>query len=185
LRNNLQNVGLAIAVGLTLLGMGCDEPANQREARAVDDQQALYVQNQPAPVFNYSLPRHLMVELYKAKNQNLATYSYVISPYTGKVIWYSPSLGYPIPGGTQLTNSQARDSSTSTVVLPQAEPDGLYTPSTSEGTYVMCVDSDGMVTPAYVEDHVLCSVVPLKINNGVLMPDDGVKGSLRIDPSKH
>jgi len=161
---------LALCMPL-LMADSCDN-ANNKEAQAVDHQQTLYVRNQPAPFFDFSLERDLMIQLYQLRNNSLATYSVVQSEYTGKVLWSCPSIGFPIPGGTQLTNPSAPSvAHNALAVLPQAEPNGLYTPATSEGTYVMCVDEKGHVTPVYEEKHVTAFVRPMKEVNGTLVPD--------------
>jgi hypothetical protein len=37
-------------------------------------------------VFDWSLERHLLTELYKVRNNAVATYSYVRNQYTGKIL---------------------------------------------------------------------------------------------------
>lgn len=153
---------------LTLLLLsGCDS-ANSVEAQAVGQQQSIYVQNQPAPTFEWSLERHLMIQLYRARNQRVTTYSYVVSPMTGRVMFSCPSMGYPIPATTQLTNTEAAD--VNGHVLPQAEPNGLYSPTETHATWVMCLRPNGDVMPVYIENDVFCSPVQLIEQGGQLVP---------------
>lgn len=77
----------------------------------------------------------------------------------------------------------ARDYSGSTMVegvIPQAEPNGLYTPDTSAGTWVLCVLPDGSISPSYIEDNVRCYTVMMKEVDGKLVPVEGAKSSVNI-----
>lgn len=148
--------------------------ARDREERQVGTQQDLYTRTQPPPFFNWSLQRHLMVEFYKAQNQATATYSYVLSPFTGAILFECQSVGFPITGGTSLTNPEQTNG------IAQAEPNGLYPPLNSAATYVMCLNEDGTVAPTYVEQDVLTFTRPMTSQNGQLVPRQGSISSVRI-----
>jgi len=156
----------------------CDA-SDQREHADVERQQDVYTRMQPPPAFDWSLERHIMVELYRARNTAVTTYSYVISPYTGKILAFCPSLGYPIPATTQLTNPMKYAYQSAT--LPQAEPNGLYTPSDTHATWVMCLGPEGKVEPAYWEHDVMTFTRPMTEVNGKLVPAEGGKSSISID----
>jgi hypothetical protein len=180
-------------VALACMGnSSCDaQPtAADKERAVVNQQQDLYVANQPAPVFDWSLERHLLTELYKARNNAVATYSYVRNQYTGKFLSSCPSIGFPISAGTQLTSPQMTDRHTGeygggNVVLPQPEPNGLFSPSEARGTYVMCLNNDGKVEPRYYEEDVEAFVTPMHEQDGQLVPVEGAKASITIDPTHH
>lgn len=179
---------LVLLLGLILVGVtGCiydNNPASTHERDSVQRQQGHYLRVQPVPFFERSLERYLMTELYKARNTALSTWSYTQSPYTGKIMWECPSIGYPVPGGTQLTNpnSVAYATNQTSATLPQAEPNGLFSPPTAQGTWVMCVNEDGTVSPNYIEDLVRTAPYPLKEVNGKLVRDEAAKPTLKIDP---
>lgn len=157
---------------------GCHE-SDSKENNDVERQQTVYVKTQPVPFFDWSLERHLMVELYKARNQAIHTYSYSISQMTGQIIAYCPSLGFPIPATTQLTNPNKWVAQG--ITLPQAEPNGLYSPPMTHATWVMCLSPDGKVEPAYWETDVLTFTRPMEEVNGKLVPGVG-SSSISIDP---
>jgi len=137
--------------GLALVVLaGCDSSANREEAVAVDRQQEVYRKSQPVPFFDYSLQRDLWIQFYVAQNANVATYSYITPQNTGQVLFETPSIGYPIPMDTQLTNPQARVPHLESV-LPQAEPNGLYTSPNTDATIIMAANDDGTVSPIYTE----------------------------------
>lgn len=115
------------------------------------------IQNQPVPdLGGYSFERQIVIETYLARNNTIATYAYMIA-MDGTLIEICPSIGYPIPYSTQLTNPlrMAYENSSSGAVLMNAEPNGLYPPGDAAATLVQCVQSDGSISPAYIEWYVL------------------------------
>jgi hypothetical protein len=180
------------AVALICMGnSSCDpQPSSiKTEANIVEKQQQIYINDQPPPVFDWSLERHLLTELYKARNNAVATYSYVRNQYTGKVLSSCPSIGFPISAATQLTNPSVTEQhygqyGGGNVVLPQPEPNGVFSPAESRGTYVMCVNKDGKITPRYYEEDVEAYVAPMHEVNGELVEVDGGKPSITIDPKR-
>ena len=180
----MKKLMLAAIIGLSLTA--CLNDSDVKENNDVERQQGVYVKSQPVPFFEWSLERHLMIELYKARNNSVTTYSYVVSPYTGKILASCTSLGYPIPATTQLTNPQKlawsdyHDSAT----LPQAEPNGLYTPSSTHATWIMCLGPNGKIEPTYWEPDVLTFPRPMQEVNGQLVPVEGQSSNLEIDPTR-
>jgi hypothetical protein len=171
-----------VAVGIS----ACSTTANSDEAKKVNDQQSVYVNNQPAPTFDWSLERHIMVELYKARNNAVQTYSYIRN-WQGQVVFSCKSIGFPLPANDQLTNQEALAlgygdsySQHNATALPQAEPNGLYTSPSTSGTYVFCVNSDGTVSPSYFEANVETHLSPLSKDDSSLAGD----GSLKITTTK-
>lgn len=180
---------ILIAIFLT----GCAVTANNKEAGQVNLQQQQYVNAQPAPQFTWSLTRHELIEIYKAKNAAVSTYSVIYNQYKGIIQFQCPSYGYPIPGGTELTNGMAFPSYTNASgytdvtytggPLPQAEPDGVYAPSTSAGTYIMCRADDGTAYPVYVEDNVLTFPYLMATNTegGLIKANETDESAIKID----
>jgi len=110
------------------------------------------MRNQPVPdLGGYSFERQIVIETYLARNSTIATYSYMIS-MDGKIIEICPSIGYPIPYSTQLTNPLKYES---TVTLANPEINGLYPPGDAAATLVQCVTGGGSVSPVYIEWYVL------------------------------
>ena len=71
------------------------------------------------------------------------------------------SIGYGFPFSTQFTNPAQNPRKT--VVLAQAEPNGLFSSPTSEGTWISCVDPANKhnMQVVYVEPRVIVSPFPL------------------------
>jgi hypothetical protein len=113
------------------------------------------IQNQPIPdLGGYSFERQIVIETYLARNNTIATYAYMFS-MDGKIIEICPSIGYPIPYSTQLTNPMRIESYTTGATIPNAEPNSLYPPSDAAATLVQCVNPDGSISPVYIEWYVL------------------------------
>lgn len=114
------------------------------------------IQNQPIPdLGGYSFERQIVIETYLARNNTIATYAYMFT-MDGKIVEICPSIGYPIPYSTQLTNPvRTMDNYSQGSVIANAEPNGLYPPGDAAATLVQCVNPDGSVTPVYIEWYVL------------------------------
>ena len=185
MKRSLCAAGLLLAAFATM-GDSCDSPGGEAARKEADSQGAAYrniSRNQPAPTFDFSMERKILIALYNARQHAVATYSYVQSEFTGKVLWSCPSLGYPLPYSTQLTNpSQIVEySGGHSQVLPQNEPNGLFPPPSSEATWVPCVDEHGSITPVYEEKRVTVFLRPMQEQNGTLVPTAGTSASLKID----
>lgn len=169
-----------------VIATGCASESDTKERADVERAQTQIVRNQPPPQFDFSLERHLLTELYKARNNAVATYSYVRNQYTGKVTSWCPSIGFPIPADTQLTNpvKPGIENNAGSYVIEQAEPNGLYTSKNTRGTYVMCVNREGKVEPRYHEADVEAYLTPMREENGMLVAVEGAKPAFTIDPKR-
>jgi len=120
------------------------------------------------PAITHWRERKLLKTILELRDQeNLSTFTYVWSDYHGKFIFYCNSIGYGVPYATQYTNPQkvelrASASHYSYVTLPQADPNGLFSPAAAEGTWVMCKDPrSDKVSPMYVEPRITVSTFEL------------------------
>jgi hypothetical protein len=114
------------------------------------------------PGINNFTEKKLATMLLELRDQsNLSTYSYV-SNYKG-VSFLCNSIGFGIPYSSQLTNPSRVESYSTGAVLPQAEPNGLFTGDSSTATWIICVNPNkpGSLYPTYVEDNLIVSLVPI------------------------
>lgn len=173
-------------------GDGCSSKTTSAsiEQASQDLQMQQFLRNQPVPSFDWSLERHMLIQLYAARQRATNTFSVVQSEYTGKILWSCPSMGFPLPYATQLTNPlqlASRYAMTDGAhytdgVIAQQEPNGLFTPPAADGTWVPCVDEKGRITPVYEERKVTTFLRPMTEQNGTLVPVAGSTASLTIDP---
>ena len=112
--------------------------------------------------------RKIMKDILEMRDQQgLVTYTYTYAEQTGKKIFFCQSVGFPIPTSTQYTNPEKVQVYSNTygwgnVTIPQPDPNGLFSPASAEGTWVMCKDpSSDKVGAVYVEPRVITS--PFKL----------------------
>lgn len=193
----MKNRTLVCCIVLTLAVMpfvtGCGEDTSSKGeimmSQQVDRQQQHYANTQPIPWFDWSLERYLMIQLYTARNNAVATWSYQWNSYLGLSTWDCASIGYPIPGGTQLDNPWRVQNSGSSgisdnywgVAIGQAEPNGLFPPATANGTYVMCLNPDGTIGPVYEEDYMKAFPYPMQVVDRHLVRAPNIESSISID----
>ena len=98
-------ISLVMLVLLILIFSSCEhqQTTESRDAKRVALQQSQYEKAQPIPVFDWSLERHLVIELYRVRNQKAATHSVWRSDY-GLLEGDCTSYGYGIPYDISLTN---------------------------------------------------------------------------------
>lgn len=158
--------------------VGCNisttDEADSRDAKTVSMQQSQYEKSQPVPMFDWSLERHLVIELYKIRNKKVVTHSVWRSDY-GMIEGDCPSYGYGIPYDTSLTNplksvDRANNRAAgdihdySLTAVEQPEPNGVYASKNTSATWVMCLGEGGQIEPVYVESKVTVYPGPVRVD---------------------
>jgi hypothetical protein len=119
--------------------------------------------------------RKMMKWIYElADKEDLITYTYIKSDYGGKLIFICKSIGYGIPFSAQFTNPEKvvqgdkqlgydlAGCVNHPMKLPQADPNGLFMPTSSSATWVIMIDPEtSKPRPIYVEPEIMVSPVPL------------------------
>lgn len=114
--------------------------------------------------------RKILKDIIEMRDQEgLVTYTYVVAEMTGKLVFLGESVGYGIPAATQYTNPQkiaysiGNAKQHTDLVIPQADPNGLFSPVSAEGTWVLMKDPNGKnVKPVYIEPRIIVS--PFKLH---------------------
>jgi len=140
---------------------GCIEDPRREESRIVKEQQKQLLIAQPVPKYDWSLERHLVIQLYNIRNKKVATHSVWRSDY-GIIEGDCPSMGFGIPYDTSLTNPLQYVVNGG--VVEQPEPNGLFSSKNTTATWVMCVDESGQINPVYVESKVTVYPYPVKVD---------------------
>jgi hypothetical protein len=166
-----QSLSFAIIVVIALSSLGSDCSQESADSSMVNAQQKVYATTQPIPQFTWSQDRDNLIQIYKMKNEARNTYAVVRSTNSGEILWHCPSVGFPLPADTQLTNPLQQVYQAA--VIEQAEPNGLFSSKSTDGTYVICVSADGTVSPQYTESKVDVFTRPVKIENGKVVFIDG------------
>ena len=117
---------------------------------------------------NFQEKRILRDILELRDNPKFATYTYT-EDMNGKLHLRCHSIGYGLPYATQYTNPQSRQVTTSSGggitsdVMAQADPNGLYSPASAEGTWVMCLNpKTKKAEPQYIEPRIVTLTYPLE-----------------------
>ena len=155
-----------IALAITLSGCGPEtdnRTADQKTQAKQETMQQQQVAQTGLPGITNFTEAKLIKHLYELRDTKVATYAYIPS-YDGKLWHLCDSIGYGIPYATQFSNPEKVQNLTfgdgyHTYTLPQAEPNGLFMPSSADGTWVICSNpsAEGGIDPVYVEPHVIVS----------------------------
>jgi len=143
---------------------GCDVQPNstQIERKKQEEMTMQAVTQVGMPAITNFAEKRMMKDILELRDQNVATTTY-IADMNGKLHKVCNSVGYGLPYATQYTNPQMKVSGQNgNVTLPQADPNGLYSPASADGTWVLCVDAkSGKPKPVYIEPRVIVSPIPL------------------------
>lgn len=149
----------------------CDDNDNASDNTQRAQQELILregTQKVPMPAINNFRERKLLKDILELRDQaDFSTYTYLFPEVAGsKLVFLCDSIGYPIPCATQFTNPMKTIEGRTQgefVAVPQADPNGLFSPASAEGTWVMCKDPHGdAVKPVYIEPRVVTSPFRLK-----------------------
>jgi hypothetical protein len=154
----MRNIMIGALVLLALAG--CDDSSDTKQSQAQEaiKQQAVDSVGMPA-IHNFAEMR-MMKQVLEKRDQNHATYTYIVD-MNGQYHLVCKSVGYGLPYATQFTNPQRVTAGGR--VLPQADPNGLFSPASADGTWIMCLNLDTQ-TPdvVYIEPRVIVTPFPIK-----------------------
>ena len=142
---------------------GRPESSTQIERRKQEELNLQAVTSVGMPAITNFAEKRMMKDIMELRDQNVATTTYIVD-MNGKLHKICNSVGYGLPYATQYTNPQriAYDSGHGSVTLPQADPNGLYSPASADGTWILCVDSkSGKAKPVYIEPRVIVSPIAI------------------------
>lgn len=115
------------------------------------------------PNIKNGLERKNLKMIYELRDQEgYVTNAYIVSKNTGTLVFLCTSMGYPISDATGYTNPDKviRDNGTAFGTMTQAEPNGLYTPASSNANWIMCVDKEkGKPSPVFVQGDIVVSPI--------------------------
>ncbi len=160
---------LVLAASLLMLG-ACDElPKNSDTIQQQQQEQILAEGTSQIgmPAIKNFRERKLMKDILEMRDQEgLVTYTYLAGEMQGQIgEKLCNSIGYPLPYATQFTNPEKLYHPYSGVYvnLPQADPNGLFSPSSAEGSWVICKDPrSDKIGVVYSEPRLVVSPFPLK-----------------------
>lgn len=144
-----------------LMASECDHDSSDAEQRREQERlnkQGNAMAGMPS-IVNYQEKKLLKMILELRDSEKLNTYTY-ITDLNGGLHMLCRSIGFGIPYATQYTNPQCIVYNNAT--LPQADPNGLFSPASADGTWVLCFNPETKKTsPTYVEPRIIVSTFPL------------------------
>lgn len=158
--------GIAAAAIAVFALVGCHSSSSvtsgqqQENAQQRADTTSLEA-SQPIPHFNYSQIRATAIDAETIAANGTQTTSFFFQFGNQDPIFECPSLGEPVANTAQLSNPNqvqwqySGSDGVSSAVTGQMDPDGVYAPSSSTGTYVICVNGSGAKYLQYWEGDVM------------------------------
>lgn len=155
-------VCLLLPILLGAQSEGCNESSDDQQSS--QQEQILWEATAQTgmPAMKNFRERKLLKDIIEMRDQyGLTTYTYLFAEVTGKLIFLGETIGYGLPYATQYTNPQKYITEGTTI--PQADPNGLFSPQSAEGTWIIMKDPNGKETkPVYVEPRIIVS--PFRLN---------------------
>lgn len=167
------NKFLSVLIIVAFLFLSCKEnkqsSAEQMQTKKTD--QILDEINRQVGLPNISnfQQKKLMKMIYElCDKEDLICYAYIKSDYQGKLYFIGKCIGFGVPFSAQYTNPMKYfddpdgDYSAGSLVIPQADPNGLYMPTSSSATWLMMIDpKTNEPRPVYIEPEIVVSPFPL------------------------
>ena len=167
--------GAGILAVIMILAVGCSgqqksssdkEQARQTEQIMGEAQRQIGLPN----ILNFQQKKLMKMVYELCDKEDLICYAYIKSDYNGKLTFIGRCVGFGIPFSAQYTNPDkiaAKGHDYGYAILPQADPNGLFMPTSSSATWLMMVDPDGgEPRPVYLEPEIVVS--PFKLTEGVM-----------------
>ena len=152
---------LVILFSLVLFGCSSNpqpQSSGTQEYYAQEKMQQESISKIGFPAVKNFREKRIMRDILELRDQTgYVTYAYLQNITTGKLVYLGQGIGYPIPYSTQYTNPMKYAG------VPQADPNGLYSPAAAEGTWYMMKDPNSdEVKPIYCEPRIVVS--PFKLH---------------------
>jgi hypothetical protein len=143
-----------ICLAIMLSASTCDAPDSDEVQKK--QQETILAEITAAvgmPAIKNAREKRILKDIYELRDQEgLVTYTYIFCEATGKYTYIGETIGYGISCATQFTNPQKIEHYTA---IPQADPNGLFSPTSAEGTWVMMYDPiNKKASPQYIESRI-------------------------------
>ena len=150
--------------GFAFIASGCDEDESTKIERQQQEQSSLQgIRSVGMPAITQFSEKSMMKTILESRDHMYPTYTYLYNAMQGTIGQkICDSVGYGLDGATQFTNPMKIDyQDTHPITLPQADPNGLYSPSSTHGTWILCVVKSKNKTEAqYIEPDIITLTFP-------------------------
>lgn len=170
-----------IATGLFVLA-GCEMRPNTSDEIQRQRSETLLMEGVAqvgVPAIKNFREMKIVKDILELRDQEgLVTYMYlenvvpkVVPGHTslgGKLTFVGETIGYGISAATQFTNPQKIEAWTNSggyAILPQADPNGLFSPAAAEGSWIMMYDEKAQkALPQYSEPRMMVFTFKLPLD---------------------
>lgn len=160
-------IAMFIFVGCELFDSSSDNTVQKAQEQVMREANA----QTGLPAIRNFQEKKMLKMLYELRDQeNLVCHAYLMNEFSGRVGQYlGECIGYGLPASTQYSNPEKyMDDPNGTynagsIIIPQAEPNGLFMPEGLSATWLMMIDPEtGNARPVYIEPAILVS--PFKLH---------------------
>lgn len=165
---------LALIAGLLLLD-SCDANTLPTSDQKINQQQETLAREAASEVgmpaiVNFQEKRMAKM-IYELRDKAISTTTYIVT-LSGQLLKVCDSVGYGLPYSTQYSNPMkpversCPGEGCAITAIPQADPNGLFSPADAEGTWVNCLDPKSRdLRVVYLEPRVIVSPFPLTLTD--------------------
>lgn len=118
-------------------------------------------------IVNFQQRKQMKMIIELCDKENIVNYAYLWNEYNGKLVFLGKCVGYGLPYATQFSNPMKTVEGITSgefATIPQADPNGLFMPSSADGTWVMLIDpKTNEPRPVFVEPNIVVSPFPLEV----------------------
>jgi len=148
----MKRIALVTGLASTLVLAGCNEDLRNSEQIQYQQQEVMLKQAAKElgmPAITNFAEKRMMKDILELRDKNVTTYTYLVG-VNNQLTKLCDSVGYGLPYATQYTNPGL------------ADPNGLYSPASADGTWVACkVPGKDKISPTYIEPRIIVSTFPL------------------------
>ena len=156
---------LLLVVPFVFALAACDQaPTSTQIERKKQEEMSMQAVTQVGmPAITNFAEKRMFKDILELRDKNTPTTTYLVG-MNNQLTKVCDSIGFGLPYATQYTNpARTVDYTHGVAVIPQADPNGLYSPASADGTWVLCVDhKDGKAKPVYIEPRILVSPFPIQ-----------------------
>lgn len=148
----MKKILFVVAAVVALAGCDGKDYRNSQQIERDNQERSLkqMAQSIGMPAIVNFAEKRMMKDVLELRDKMTPTITYLVGA-NNQLTKVCDSVGYGLPYATQYTNPSL------------ADPNGLYTPASADGTWVLCLDkADKKVKPLYIEPRIIVSPFPLQ-----------------------
>jgi hypothetical protein len=163
-------IALTLAAVLAFSLTSCDRTQSAEQKQSIATEKLLAEVNNKIGmpnIKNFQQKKLMRLIQEQCDREDLVCYAYLQSALSGKLVFVGKCIGFGVPFSAQFTNPETLKKFNVAggwhrEVMPQADPNGLYMPTSSSATWLMMIDPKSKEPrPVYFEPTITVSPFPL------------------------